>query len=96
MSDDPAHWQASEDIITRKVRMMRSEGVKTLTWKADKSACDACAANNGKTVQVGHAFPSGALLTPEHGHCGCKMTDNMGAVYEWTGVLGVYKRDRKR
>lgn len=90
------HWQDDNTAVQKKLRVMRSEGVKTITWKADPGACDPCIGNNGQTVRVGQRFKSGASIPPEHDHCGCYWIDDQGHVYSWTGVDGMYKRVEKK
>lgn len=90
MADTDRHWQETDAAIQKKLRVMQSEGVRTITWHIDKGACDKCLPNSNQTVRVGTPFKSGAMMPPEHDHCGCFWSDDKGRTYQWTGKDGIY------
>lgn len=90
------HWQDDNKGIQRKLRVMKAEGQRTVTWKAHMGACGPCTVNDGQTVTTGQRFASGAYLPPDHNHCICTWVDAQGHQYEWTGDDGVYKQVKKQ
>lgn len=82
--DSVTHWQDADQDIQRSLTGLRLIDVKRLTWKAHRGACEGCTQNEGKTVNLGERFPSGAYGTPEHDHCICLLQDaDTAQEYAW-------------
>ena len=72
-SPDLQHWQLSDPETLKAVGALEKRGVKRLKWKGHPGCCENCLKNDGKTVQVGKPFPSGAITVPEHNRCICEI-----------------------
>lgn len=64
--------ESNRAVSAATVARYSEAGLQEMEWTTF-DPCDICASNDGKTVPIGGAFPSGHTQPPAHPHCRCAL-----------------------